>query len=67
MSLPKVWDFMSIVSLDECEVTWCDDFEMCGEKCFVVEGIVPWHTRDIAGEGVLKVVLRSKQDRCVSA
>ena len=58
----EVWDLVRVVSLEQCDVPCAVEFEWCRENRFVVRGFVPWHTRDIAWEGDVDVVLRSEDD-----
>ena len=58
----EIWDLVGLVSLEQCDLPFAVEFERCRENRFVVRGFVPWHTRDIASEGDVDVVLWSEHD-----
>ena len=54
------------MSLEQCDFPCAVEFERCWENRFEVRRLVPLHTRDIAGECDVDVVLRSEHDECDS-
>ena len=54
------------MSLEQCDFTCAVEFERSWENRFEVRGFVPWHTRDIAWEGDIDVVLWSEHEEFVS-
>ena len=62
----EVWDLVRVVILEQCDFPCAVEFERCWENRFVVRRFVPSHTRDIAWEGDIDVVLRSEHDDYVS-
>ena len=62
----EVRDLVGVVSLEQCDFPCAVEFERCWENSFVVRSLFRWHTRDIAGEGDVDVVLRSVHGECDS-